>query len=60
MNLIHIKVTFEDIFSGAIEVRECTRSMDTYNRMMASLGSVVNVFDGTIQWQWKVIKVEQA
>jgi hypothetical protein len=60
MDLIHIKVTFEDIFSGAIEVRECTRSMDTYNRMMASLGSVVNVFDGTIQWQWKVIKVEQA
>jgi len=60
MDLIHIKITFEDIFSGAIEVRECTRSMDTYNRMMASLGSVVNVFDGTIQWQWKVIKVEQA
>jgi hypothetical protein len=60
MDLIHIKITFEDIFSGAIEVRECTRSMDTYNRMKASLGSVVNVFDGTIQWQWKVIKVEQA
>jgi|LauGreDrversion4_2_1035121.scaffolds.fasta_scaffold17767_4 hypothetical protein len=60
MNLIHIKLTFEDVSSGKVIVRECTRSMYTYDRMVASLDNIVNVFDGEKQWQWKVIKVEQA
>lgn len=49
MNLIHIKLTFEDVSSGEVIVRECTRSIYTYNRMMATLNSIVNVFDGVKQ-----------
>jgi hypothetical protein len=59
MKIINIKVTFEDIFSGAKEVKECTRSEETFKQMIAGIGSIVKRFENGINYQWKVIKVEQ-
>jgi hypothetical protein len=60
MNIVHIKVTFEDIFSGATLVKTCTRSEETFRKMKASIGTIVPVFENNIKWEWKVIKVEQS
>lgn len=57
MKIINIKVTFEDVFSFAQEVKECTRSLETFKQMKAGTGSVVKRFENGINYQWKVIKV---
>lgn len=60
MKIVHIKVTFEDVFSGAILEKTCTRSEVTFEKMKQSIGAIVPRFDNNIKWEWKVIKVEQS
>ena len=59
MNIVHIRVTFEDSFSGAILEKTCTRSQITFEKMKNSIGSIVRQFENGIAWEWVVIKVEQ-
>lgn len=60
MDLVHIKLTFEDVFSGATEVKYCSRSEATFNKMKNQIGNVTVVSSNGITWQWELIKVEQA
>ena len=60
MNLVHIKLTFEDVFSGATEVKYCSRSEATFNKMKKQIGNVTTVSSNGITWQWELKKVEQA
>jgi hypothetical protein len=60
MNLVHIKLTFKDVFSGAIEIKYCTRSEITFNKMKEQIGNVTTVSSNYIKWEWELIKVEQA
>lgn len=59
MKIVNIKVTFEDVFSGAQEVKECTRSESTFEQMKTGIGSIVKRFENGINYQWKVIRVEE-
>jgi hypothetical protein len=58
-DIIHIRVTFEDEFSGATLVKEVSRSMETFVSMQASIGQIVRRFENGISWAWRVIKIEQ-
>ena len=60
MDIVHVKVTFEDTFSGATTTKVVTRSKETFEKMKKEIGSIVSVFENGIHWDWKVIKVEQA
>ena len=60
MNLVHVKLTFRDIFSNAIEVKYCSRSEVTFNKMKEQIGNITTVSSNGIKWQWELIKVEQA
>jgi hypothetical protein len=60
MDIVHIKVVFEDQFSGAKNTKIVTRSAPTFEKMKAGIGSVLERFENNIRWQWKVISVEQA
>jgi len=60
MKIVNIKITFEDLFSGATMVKECTRSEETFKKMQKSIGQVVERFENNIHFSFKVIKVEQA
>lgn len=59
MKIVHIKVTFEDTFSFAQLEKICTRSEETFERMKNNLGAIVEHNDNGINYQFKVIKVEQ-
>ena len=59
MKIVNIKITFEDTFSGAKLIKECTRCEYTFEKMKKSIGSIVNKFENNINYNWKVIKVEQ-
>lgn len=60
MDIVHIKVTFKDTFSGAMTTKTVTRSKDTFDKMKNGIGSIVTVFENNIKWNWEVVKVEQA
>jgi hypothetical protein len=62
MDIVNIKITFEDTFSGCTTTKECSRSLDTFEKMKQSIGQVVKQFDkkSQISYTWKVVKVEQA
>ena len=60
MDLVHVKLTFEDTFSGATEVKYCSRSKATFEQMKNQIGNVTVVSSNGIKWQWELIKVEQA
>jgi uncharacterized coiled-coil protein SlyX len=59
MNLINIKITFQDQFSFALMTKQVTRSEVTFEKMKASIGTIINRFEDNIHWQWQVISVEQ-
>ena len=59
MKIVNIKVTFEDLFSGATMTKEATRSEETFFKMQKSIGQVVHRFESNIHWSLKVVKVEQ-
>jgi hypothetical protein len=59
MKIVYIKVTFEDLFSGATMVKTATRSEDTFIKMKKSIGQVVERFEDNIHFSLKVVKVEQ-
>lgn len=59
MKTVHIKLTFEDVFSKAIEIKNCTRSEDTFIEMKKSIGSITRIHQNNITFEWKLIKVEQ-
>jgi hypothetical protein len=61
MEIVNIKVTFEDLFSGCTMQKTCTRSKDTFAKMQNSLGQIVKEFNkkDNINYTWKVVKVEQ-
>ena len=60
MNIIHIKLTFEDTFSKATEIKFCSRSEVTFNEMKKEIGNITTISNNGIKWNWKLIKVEQA
>jgi hypothetical protein len=60
MDLVHVKLTFEDTFSGATEVKYCSRSKVTFEKMKKQIGNVTTVSSNGIKWQWELKKVEQA
>lgn len=60
MKIVNIKITFEDLFSGATMVKNATRSEDTFIKMQKSIGQVVEHFENNIHYSFKVIKVEKA
>jgi hypothetical protein len=41
MDIVHIKITFEDTFSFAKTVKYCTRSAETFERMKNDIGKIV-------------------
>lgn len=60
MDVVHVKVVFEDQFSGAKRTTIVTRSKPTFEKMKAGIGSIVRRFENHINWEWKVISVSQA
>lgn len=59
MKIVNIKITFEDLFSGATMTKTATRSEDTFIKMQNSIGQVVERFENNIHFSFKVVKVEQ-
>ena len=59
MDIVNIKVTFEDQFSGAKMVKEVTRSKDTFDKMQKSIGQIIHQFENNIRYEWKVISTEK-
>ena len=59
MKIVNIKITFEDLFSGATMVKTATRSEETFIKMKNSIGQVVERFENNIHFSFKVVKVEQ-
>lgn len=59
MNIVHIKITFEDTFSFARLEKTCTRSEYTFKKMKKGIGTIVQQKENGINYNWKVIKVEQ-
>jgi Asp-tRNA(Asn)/Glu-tRNA(Gln) amidotransferase C subunit len=61
MDIVHTKITFEDTFSKAKEVKTTSVSKDTFNKMLNDIGKVINYFDkvNQIHWNMKIIKIEQ-
>jgi hypothetical protein len=41
MDIVHIKITFEDTFSFAKTVKYCTRSAETFEIMKNDIGKIV-------------------
>ena len=56
---MRVKITFEDVFSFAKEVKETEADESTFNKMTAGIGSIVKKLDNGISYNWKVIKVEK-
>ncbi len=54
-----VKVTFEDTFSFAKMQIIHTTDQNTFEQMKKGIGSIVNRKENGINYQWKVIKVEQ-
>ena len=59
MNIVHIKITFEDTFSFARLEKTCTRSEYTFEKMKEGIGTIVQQKENGINYNWKVIKIEQ-
>jgi hypothetical protein len=60
MDIVHVKLTFEDIFSKATEIKFCSRSESTFNEMKKAIGSITRVHSNNITFEWKLIKIEQS
>jgi len=59
-DIVNIRVTFTDEFSGAVTTREITRSHATFMKMKKGIGTAtVSQFESHIKWLWKVTNVEQ-
>lgn len=59
MKIVHIKITFEDLFSGATMTKTATRSEETFVKMQNSIGQVVERFENNIHFSFKVVRVER-
>lgn len=60
MDLMHVKITFEDTLSGCKTTRIVTRSLPTIDKMKADIGKVVHTtFENHIRFIWKLISIEQ-
>ena len=57
--MIKIRITFEDVFSFAKEVKETEADESTFNKMTVGIGSIVKKLENGISYNWKVIKVEK-
>jgi len=44
MDMIHTKITFEDAFSFAKEIKEVTVSRPTFDKMLNDIGKLVPIF----------------
>lgn len=58
--IVHVKVVFEDQFSFAKKTSIVTRSIETFEKMKAGIGSTFQKVENHIRFDWKVISVEQA
>lgn len=61
MKIIHTKITFEDIFSKAKNIKTTTVSEYTFNKMLNDIGKTIPHFDKDkqIHFNFKIIKIEQ-
>ena len=59
MDIINIKITFEDKSTGTKLTKQVTRSEDTFNKMLNSIGQTVKETKNGISWLWTVVKIEQ-
>lgn len=61
MDIVHVKITFEDTFSFAKETKETTVSKLTFDKMLKDIGKVISFFSkkDQILWNMKIIKIEQ-
>ncbi len=59
MKQLNIKITFRDLFSRALLIKEVTGSESTFHKMEKGIGQVVHRFEDNIHWEWEVIKVER-
>ena len=59
--MIHTKITFEDTFSKAKDVKTTTVSKPTFDKMQNDIGKVISFFSkkNQIHWNMKIIKIEQ-
>jgi hypothetical protein len=59
MKIVYIKVTFEDLFSGATMVKPQHEAKIHLSKNEKSIGQVVERFEDNIHFSLKVVKVEQ-
>ena len=62
MDIVHVKTTFVDLFSGSKTVKVTTVSKPTFDKMKAGRGTTFSHFDKAqqIRYNFKVENVEQA
>ncbi len=61
MDIIHIKITFEDQFSFSKDIRTTTVSELTFKKILNDIGKLVPVFNKKeqINYTMKIINIEQ-
>lgn len=61
MDIIHIKITFEDQFSFSKEIKTTTVSEPTFKKILNDIGKLVPVFNKKeqINYTMKIINIEQ-
>ena len=61
MDMVHTKITFEDTFSKAKNIKTTTVSKHTFDKMLNDIGKIISYFDkvNQIKWNMKIIKIEQ-
>lgn len=60
MNIVHVKLTFEDTFSFCKLEKVCTRSERTFEDMKKEIGKIVHrQTTNGVTYLWKLISVEQ-
>ena len=57
MDIVHVKITFEDTFSFAKETKETTVSKLTFDKMLKDIGKVIT--RDQIHYDTKIINIEQ-
>jgi hypothetical protein len=61
MDIVHVKITFEDTFSKAKDIKTTSVSRPTFDKMLNDIGKVISFFSkkDQIHWNMKIINIEQ-
>ena len=59
MDIVHVKITFEDTFSKALLIKTATVSNYTWIKMCLGVGQIIRAYEDKTLFNWKVIRVQR-